>query len=71
VVAFTPHEFPEFQKTDLLHLDASVSFDAPEKIGASPWSKTVAFRRIPQKENLVAHKGMITTKDIVRICWEA
>lgn len=66
VLALTPHEFPEFQKTDLFHLDAGIGFDSPEKIWASPWSKAVASRRIPKKANLVAHTGMIPAKVIIR-----
>jgi hypothetical protein len=66
VLALTPHELPEFQKTDLFHLDAGVGFDSPKEIWASPGSKAVAFRRIPKKTNLVAHTGMIPTKVIIR-----
>lgn len=62
VLALAPHEFPEFQKANLLHLDAGIGFDPPEKIRTSPRSEAMAFRRIPQKANLVAHTGMIRTK---------
>ena len=62
VVALPPHKFPEFQKPDLLHLDAGIGLDAPEKIRASPGGEAVAFRGIPEEADSVPHGVMIPTK---------
>ena len=63
VVPLAPHEFPELQKSDLRHLHASVCFDAPKKVGASPWGQAMAPGGVPQEAKLVAHtETIITTK---------
>lgn len=62
VMALPPHKFPEFQKTDLLHLDTGVGLDTPKKVGASPRRETVAFRGIPEEADSVPHGVMIPTK---------
>jgi hypothetical protein len=59
-VAFAPHELPEFQEADLLHLDARVGLDAPEKIWTPPRSQPVSFGGVPQKADLAAHGIMIS-----------
>ena len=61
IVTLAPHELPEFQKSNLGHFHAGVSFDAPEQIGASPWSEAVSLSRVPKKTQLVAHAAIITT----------
>ena len=47
VAALPPHELPEFQKADLLHLDARVGLDAPEEIGAAPRGEAMSLGGIP------------------------
>lgn len=66
--AFTPHELPKLQKTDLLHLDAGVSFDAPEKIWTAPGSQMVSACGIPEEADLVAHGPIITTNVLMSEC---
>ena len=58
-VAFAPHELPELQETDLLHLDACIGLDTPEKIGAAPGSQAMAPSGIPEEADLVAHELII------------
>src|SRR5215469_5663596 len=60
--SLAPHEFPEFQEADLLHLDAGVRLDTPKKIRAVPWSKAMPLGSVPKKADLVAHASMITRK---------
>ena len=60
-VTLAPHEFPELQKADLLHLDAGVGFDSPEKVRASPRGKAMAAGSVPQKADLVPHAAIIPT----------
>lgn len=62
VVAFTPHELPEFEETDLLHLDAGVGLDAPEKIGTAPGGEAVPLGGVPEKADAVPHAGIINIK---------
>ena len=38
----SPHEAPEFEKADFVHLDSGVGLDAPTQIGAAPWSEPMA-----------------------------
>jgi len=49
VAALAPHKFPEFQKADLRHLDASVGFDPPQQVGTAPGRKAVSLGRVPEK----------------------
>ena len=56
-VAFAPHKFPEFHKSDLLHLHAGVSFNAPEQIRAPPRGQAVPPSRIPQKADERGHES--------------
>ena len=37
-----PHEGPEFEKTNFVHLDASVGLDSPTQIWAPPRHKAMA-----------------------------
>lgn len=60
ISALAPQKFPEFQKTDLGHLDTGVSLDAPEQVGAAPRREAMAFSRVPQKTKSVAHKNILT-----------
>lgn len=62
VAALTPHELPEFEESDLLHLDAGVSLDAPEKIGAAPGGEAMSLGGVPEKADTVPHAGIINTK---------
>ena len=62
--AFAPHKFPEFEKTNLLHLDAGVGLDPPKKIGASPGGEAMSFGGVPQEADRILHAEIITTKDI-------
>jgi len=55
VVAFSPHELPEFQEADLGHLHAAVGFNPPKQIGAAPRRETVSAGCIPEKTEDVAH----------------
>src|SRR5580658_498500 len=55
-----PQKFPKLKETDLGHLDAAVGLDAPQQIGASPRSQTMALGGIPHKADGVAHGSMIT-----------
>lgn len=59
--AFAPHEFPELEETDLLHLHAGIGLDAPEEIGTPPRREAMAPGGIPQEADLVAHDLIITT----------
>lgn len=61
LAAFPPHEFPELQESDFLHLHASVGFDAPEQVGAAPWGEPMATCRVPKEPKTVAHARMIIT----------
>lgn len=62
IVALAPHEFPKFQKADLLHLDASVGLDAPEKIRTAPGREAMSLGGVPEKADTVPHAGIINTK---------
>ena len=55
VVAFPPHELPEFQEADLGHLHAAVGFNPPKQIGAAPGRETMSAGCIPEKTEDVAH----------------
>src|ERR1035437_3864423 len=44
-----PQEFPEFQESNLGHLDAGVGLDAPEKIRTAPGGNPVATGGVPKK----------------------
>jgi hypothetical protein len=60
--ALPPGKFPEFQKTNLLHLDPAVGFNPPQQIRTAPWCQAVSPGRIPQESKDVAHslpRGMI------------
>jgi len=37
-----PHESPELEKADFVHLDSCVGLDAPTQIWAAPWRETMA-----------------------------
>jgi hypothetical protein len=37
LLSFPDHEAPEFQKADLVHLQAGISFHAPAQVRAAPW----------------------------------
>ena len=62
MVALAPHEFPEFHEADLLHLDARVGLDAPQKVWAAPGSQVMAASGIPEKANLL--HGAIIPKGV-------
>jgi hypothetical protein len=62
VMALTPHELPELEESDLLHLDASVGLDAPEEIGTAPGCETMSLGGVPEKAGAVPHAGIINTK---------
>ena len=47
LVTFTPHEAPEFEEADLVHLEAAIGLDAPAQIGTAPRSQPVAARQAP------------------------
>jgi hypothetical protein len=64
--ALAPYKFPEFKKANLLHLDAGVGFNAPEKIGTSPRRQMVTLGCVPEEAELVAHESIITTKGRAR-----
>ena len=55
VAALPPHEFPEFEEADLLHLDSTIGLDPPQQIGAAPRSKAMSAGRVPEKSKHVAH----------------
>lgn len=62
VMALSPHEFPKFQKADLLHFDAGVGLNAPEKVRTAPRSEAVSFCGVPHEADAVPHGDMIATK---------
>ena len=62
VAALAPHELPELEESDLLHFDAGVGLDAPEKIGAAPGGEAMSLGGIPEKADTVPHAGIIATK---------
>ena len=62
IVALPPHEFPELKEANLLHLDARVGFDPPEKIRTAPGREPMSLGGIPQKADPVPHAGIINTK---------
>jgi hypothetical protein len=62
IVALPPHELPELQEADLLHLDAGIGLDTPEKIGAAPRSEAMSLGGVPEKADTVPHAGIINTK---------
>jgi hypothetical protein len=66
-MALAPHELPEFKKPDLFHLDARVGFDPPEQIGTSPRGQPMPLGSVPQKADLVTHRGIISAEHIVRL----
>src|SRR5438093_12579935 len=55
--SFSQNEFPELQESNLLHLDAAVGFDSPEKIRTAPRSKAVTASRVPEEAEHVQHLG--------------
>jgi hypothetical protein len=59
--ALPPQELPEFYEADLFHLDAGISFDAPEKIRAPPRGQTMSPSGVPQEPEFVTHASIITT----------
>ena len=60
--ALVPHELPEFQKTDLLHLHATVGFHPPQQIWAAPGGKAMAAAGVPQESQHVAHGSSISRR---------
>jgi len=60
VAALAPQEFPELDKTDLLHFQTAVGFNAPQEIGAAPRGKPVASACVPQESSYREHVLMIT-----------
>jgi hypothetical protein len=70
IVALSPHEFPEFQESNLLHLDAGIGFDPPQQIRAAPRSEAVPFRRVPQEADRVLHGDIIITKCNLDYAWQ-
>jgi hypothetical protein len=58
--AFTPHEFPKFQKADLGHFHAGISLNTPQQVGTAPRGQAMALRGIPKEPELVAHALIIT-----------
>jgi len=55
IAALLPHEFPKLEESDLLHLDAAVSFYPPEKVRAAPWGEPVSASCVPDESHDVAH----------------
>ena len=47
--SLAPSKFPEFEKADLLHFYAAVSFDSPQQIAAAPGGEAVAAGGGPKK----------------------
>jgi hypothetical protein len=55
IPALPPHKFPELDEADLRHLHATVSLHSPQKIRTPPGSEAMAFGRIPEKTQRLAH----------------
>ncbi len=53
--ALPPQELPKFQKSDLLHLYATIGLNAPQQIGAAPGREPVAAGGVPHESQGVAH----------------
>ena len=51
-----PHEFPEFQESDLRHFDASVGFDTPQKVRTTPRGQVMTSSGVPQEAETVIHQ---------------
>src|SRR5208283_6207621 len=60
--ALTPHEFPEFQKSDLRHLHPGVGFDAPEQIRTAPRRQAMTAGSIPQEAEDAPHAAIIRAR---------
>lgn len=54
-----PQEFPEFQESDLRHLDAGVGFNPPEQEWAAPRSQPVATGGIPEEAQHRPHLALV------------
>jgi hypothetical protein len=61
IVAFPPHESPKLQEADLRHLDSAIGLDAPQEVRTSPRRQPVAFGRVPEKTDRVAHDDVTRT----------
>jgi len=61
IMALTPHKFPKFYESNLLHLDACVGLNPPEKIGAPPRSEAMALCGVPDKPDGVLHGDILNT----------
>src|SRR3954451_24186586 len=54
--ALAPHESPELQKADVVHLHARISLDAPAQIRTSPRREMMAACGVPEKSEDVEHR---------------
>ena len=59
VAALPDGKLPELQKSDLLHLHATISFDSPEKVGATPGGEAMSTSGVPQKSKDVEHGAFL------------
>ena len=61
IASFPPHEFPKLQEADLRHLDSAIGLDAPQEVRTPPRRQPVAFGRVPEKTDRVAHDDVTGT----------
>ena len=61
IAAFPPHEFPKLQEADLRHLYSAIGLNAPQEVRTSPRRQPVAFGRVPEKTDRVAHDEVSAT----------
>ena len=55
VAPLAPKELPEFQEADLLHLQATIGLNPPEKVWTTPWREPVPASCIPHETDHGEH----------------
>jgi hypothetical protein len=55
LAAFAPHDSPELEEADVLHLDARVGFKSPLEVRTTPRSEVVTAGGVPQEADDLEH----------------
>lgn len=58
VVAFPPEEIPKLKEVDLLHFDAAIGLNPPQKIGTAPGRDAVAAGGVPDEAEHGEHLSL-------------
>src|SRR5262249_53742248 len=73
ILALPPSEFPEFQKSNLLHFHPTIRFDPPQQVRTAPRSQMMAASCVPKESKHVAHAIILTHETSAKtlIYWRA